>query len=230
MTSVSHRSIRQALLGRIQSGEWPLGSRIPGEMDLAAEYGCARTTVNRALQALADEGLVVRKRKGGTRICHMPVRQAKFEIPVLREQVEITGAEYSHKLLYNKIKVPPPEVRSRLHIPAGRQAAHMQTIHRADEHPFAYEERWVNTQTVPGILTAPLDGISVNEWLVKTMPFSSGDVAFSAVTADKKIAAALETKIGAAIFVVDRTTWLDDAFITTMTLYYKEGYRLHSQL
>lgn len=230
MTPISHHSIRQDLLGRIQSGEWPLGSRIPGEMDLADEYGCARTTVNRALQALADEGLVVRKRKGGTRVCHMPVRQAKFEIPVLREQVESTGSEYGHKLVSNKLKVPPSRIRSQLHIPADVKALHMQTIHSADGRPFAYEERWVNTRTVPEILTAPLDAISVNEWLIKTVPFSSGEVSFSAISADKKIATALETSLGAAIFVVDRTTWLDDAFITTMTLYYKEGYRLHSQL
>ncbi len=230
MTVISHQSIRQALLGRIQSGEWALGSRIPGETDLATEYGCARTTVNRALQALADEGLVVRKRKGGTRVCQTPVRQAKFEIPILREQVETAGSNYSHRLVCNKLKRPPPPVRSRLHIPAGGKAAHMQTIHYADSSPFAYEERWVNTQAVPEILTTPLGEISVNEWLVKMVPFSSGDVVFSAVSADEKIADALEIEVGAAIFVIDRTTWLDDAFITTMTLYYKEGYKLYSQL
>ncbi|MBL4673106.1 MAG: GntR family transcriptional regulator, partial [Arenicella sp.] len=87
MTVNSHHDIRQALRGRIESGEWQLGALIPGEMALADEYGCARTTINRALQTLANDGLVIRKRKGGTRVCEMPVRQAKFEIPILREQV-----------------------------------------------------------------------------------------------------------------------------------------------
>ena len=68
MTANSHHKIRQMLKGRIESGEWELGALIPRELALAEEYNCARTTINRALQALADEGVVVRKRKGGTRV------------------------------------------------------------------------------------------------------------------------------------------------------------------
>ena len=230
MTAISHHSIRQSLLGRIQSGEWALGALIPAETDLASEYGCARGTVNRALQALADDGLVVRKRKGGTRVCQMPVRQAKFEIPVLREQVESSGSIYGHRIIEKKLETPPTSIRKRLHIPSGVKALHLQTIHLADGKPYAFEERWVNTQAVPEILNAPLDTISANEWLVKTVPFSSGDVVFSAVNANKEIAASIETDEGTAIFAIDRTTWLDDEFITTMALYYKKGFQLHSQL
>jgi len=230
MTSISHHSIRQSLLGRIQSGEWALGALIPGETDLASEYGCARGTVNRALQALADDGLVVRRRKGGTRVCQMPVRLAKFEIPVLREQIESSGSMYSHRIIVKKLEAPPASIRKRLQIPNGLKALHLQTNHLAGGKPYAFEDRWVNTQAVPEILNAPLDKISANEWLVKTVPFSSGEVVFSAVSADKKIARAIGTDIGAAIFAIDRTTWLDDEFITTMRLYYKEGFQLHSQL
>ena len=72
--------------------------------------------------------------------------------------------------------------------------------------------------------------MSANEWLVKTVPFSSGDVAFTAISADKKVANALETREGAALFAIDRTTWLGDEFITTMKLYYREGYQFYSKL
>ena len=113
---------------------------------------------------------------------------------------------------------------------AGAKALFLETIHLADDRPFAYEVRWVNTNTVPQIVEAPLCDISANEWLVKTVPFSTGDVMFTAVNADNKTASALETDEGAAIFVVDRTTWLSDAFITTMKLYYKAGFQLYSRL
>ena len=106
----------------------------------------------------------------------------------------------------------------------------METIHLADDRPFAYEQRWVNLQTVPEIMAAPLDQLSANEWLVKTVPFSSGDVVFSAESADSTIADALKSNVGNAIFVVDRTTWMGDDFITTMKLFYKDGYQLYSPL
>jgi GntR family histidine utilization transcriptional repressor len=41
---------------RIADGDWKPGELIPGEVDLADEFGCARATVNRALQDLADAG------------------------------------------------------------------------------------------------------------------------------------------------------------------------------
>lgn len=230
MASVSHHDIRNSMLGRIQSGEWALGDLIPAEMALAEEYGCARTTINRALQALADKGLLVRKRKGGTRVCQMPVRQAKFEIPVIREQVEGAGGKYDHRLDIRKLRTPPPAVRKRLNIPDGTKALYLETRHMADDRPFAFEERWINTFAVPKITDAPLDELSANEWLVKTMPFSSGDVIFSAINANEKVASALGVNPETAIFVVDRTTWFRDEFITTMKLYYEQGYQLYSRL
>ena len=60
MTTNSHHKIRQMLKGRIESGEWELGALIPRELALAEEYNCARTTINRALQARAALGVVVR--------------------------------------------------------------------------------------------------------------------------------------------------------------------------
>lgn len=230
MSSISHQAIRQSILERIQKGEWALGELIPGEAALAEEYGCARTTINRALQGLANEGLVVRKRKGGTRVCEMPVRQARLEIPIVREQVEALGASYRHQLLRKVEKIPPSSIRTRLGLEMGAKALQLDTVHLADGRPFALEVRWVNLQAVPQIRKAPLDEISANEWLVQTVPFSTGDVSFSAVSAGKEMADALECEEGTALFVIDRTTSLAGEYITTMKLYYREGYQLYSRL
>lgn len=230
MANASHHSIREAMQRRIHSGEWELGALIPAEILLAEEYGCARTTVNRALQALADDGLLVRKRKGGTRVSKMPVQKAKFEIAIIRDQVEATGSLYNHRLQNMQTKLLPTSICLRLGISGQTKAIYLETIHLSDGHPFAFETRWINIEAVPKALGAPFETISANEWLVKTIPFSSGDVMFSALSANENISEALDVKSGAALFVVDRTTWFEDAFITTMKLYYKEGFQLCSKL
>lgn len=227
---ITHQFIRDAVIKRIQSGEWPLGSQIPAESDLATEYGCSRSTINRALQQLADEGLVVRKRKGGTRVCQAPVRQARFQIPMLREQIEHTGSTYQHRLLTREIKAAPDEICGRLGLRAADQPLYLETVHLADETPFALERRWVNTGTVPDVLNAPLDTISANEWLINTVPFSTGEVVFGAANASPSVAAALDISAGAAVFVVSRTTWLNHQSVTTLKLYYQPGYQLFSEL
>lgn len=230
MNAVSHKTIREALLKRIQSGEWGLGDLMPGEVDLAEEYGCARTTVNRALRGLAEEGLIERKRKGGTRVRHLPMRQAKFDIPIIREQVEATGSKYRHEILVREERRPPAAISTRLKISPEDKALYLETVHMADDRPFAFEVRWVNTRAVPQIQDANLDILSANEWLVRTVPFSSGDVMFSAESATASVAAAIGVTEGAAVFVTDRTTWLDDSFITTTRVYNLPGYRLYSKL
>lgn len=230
MSVTSRHGLRQTFLGRIHSGEWALGALIPSEARLADEYDCARTTVNRALQSLADEGLLIRKRKGGTRVCQTPVRKAKIDIPIIREQVTETGAKYSHRLVSRELTEPNSSVRQQLGLSPKQKAVHIKTLYLANERPYAFEDRWVNPAMVPKIMDAPLSEISVNEWLVKTVPFSNGDVVFSAANANPEISTQLKAKVAAALFVVQRRTWMDNGFITSVKVFYHEGYNLKSAL
>ncbi|HUJ07635.1 MAG TPA: winged helix-turn-helix domain-containing protein [Streptosporangiaceae bacterium] len=54
------------LAARIAGGELPAGSRLPGERDLAAEYGVALGTARRAVSELRDRGLAVTLPAKGT--------------------------------------------------------------------------------------------------------------------------------------------------------------------
>ncbi|WP_341711371.1 UTRA domain-containing protein [Erythrobacter sp.] len=226
MTATTHHGIREAIRARIVAGEWQLGELIPGEVEFAEEFGCARTTVNRALQALAEEGIVERKRKGGTRVRPLPSPQAQFRIPVIREQVESRGQEYGHRIVLRELRDPPDEMRTRLQIGSGQKAAYMESLHLAGSHPFAFERRWVSLDTVPGFAEADLSELSANEWLIRTVPFSRGEVGLTATSADPRLAAMLQAEPGEALFTMDRTTWFEDRAVTATTLYYARGYRL----
>ena len=67
-----------ALRDAITAQEWPPGTMLPGEPELAARYGVTRATVNRALSVLRTEGLVRPERGRGTTVNELPVirRQA----------------------------------------------------------------------------------------------------------------------------------------------------------
>ena len=51
---------------RIAAGEWSATGRLPAERELATEYGVARNTVRRAVDAIANEGTVARQIGRGT--------------------------------------------------------------------------------------------------------------------------------------------------------------------
>lgn len=61
-----YQQIKEALLTRIVSGEWPPGTYIPSESALAKEYGVSVGTLRKALDALASEQVVIRLQGKGT--------------------------------------------------------------------------------------------------------------------------------------------------------------------
>ncbi|WP_187430487.1 GntR family transcriptional regulator [Roseobacter fucihabitans] len=56
------------MLRRIHAREWKPGDLIPNEADLAIEFGCARSTLNRAFRSLAQRSFPDRKRKAVARL------------------------------------------------------------------------------------------------------------------------------------------------------------------
>ena len=103
----SFQDIRDEVLRRIQDRVWDQGALLPTEQELSEEFGCARATVNRALRELAERGIIDRKRKSGTRVAIAPVKQARLEITVTRQQVEDMNAVYRYRLV-SRAAVPAP--------------------------------------------------------------------------------------------------------------------------
>jgi GntR family transcriptional regulator len=68
-----YRQVAALLREAIQAGEWPPGSAIPAEPELAARFGVTRAVVNRALSVLRAEGLLKPRRGQGTTVNELPV-------------------------------------------------------------------------------------------------------------------------------------------------------------
>lgn len=215
---------------RINTRIWPPGEMLPNEVDLAAEFACARATVNRALRELAATGVLERRRKAGTRVALNPVRRAVFSIPIIRQEIEATGKDYGYALRVAQTKAAEPEVCDRLEIARGSQAFHVQALHSADGQPHVYEDRWVNLQSVPMIEQADLAGVSANEWLIQNAPFTRGSLSLHARQADSRIAGLLGCPRGAALIQLERTTWGGTQTITHASLVYRAGYRVQSTI
>src|SRR5262245_23262933 len=61
-----HRQIAAMLRQRIRTGEWGPGERLPSIPTIAASYGVAKQTVQRSIDALRVEGLVITRPGSGT--------------------------------------------------------------------------------------------------------------------------------------------------------------------
>lgn len=56
----------------IRSGRLPAGAKLPGEQDLAAQYGIAKGTARRVAEELRDRGLAITVANKGTFITEPP--------------------------------------------------------------------------------------------------------------------------------------------------------------
>lgn len=223
---LSWTDVRDEIRTRILNRTYAPGDKLPRDEDIAAELGCARTTVHRAMQALSLAGLVERKRKGGTHVLSDPVSRATFEIPITRREVELRGAKYNYQLVGRDLEQSPIAAMARFGIQRPVQMLHVVALHLADNRPYILEDRWIDVHSTPEILDVDLTRESANEWLVRHKPYSRIEVRFSAMNADGATAMHLSTPVGSALFVIERTTWIGQAPITTVQAVAAPGYQL----
>jgi len=226
----SWQQIHEELMRRINDRTWPPGELIPREIELAEAFGCARATINRAMRELANAGLIDRRKKAGTRVAVHPTRKATLDIPITRMEIEKRGFAYRHALIFREIVEPPRLVSSQLKLSGKHPILHLQELHLANNRPFLYEDRWVNTAAVPDIVEVDFETSNCNEWLVHNAPFSNGDITFYAAKATQDEAEYLATQVDEALFIIERTTWHGQQAITSVRLSYAPEFRMHTTL
>jgi GntR family histidine utilization transcriptional repressor len=225
---LSWRDVRERIHGSIVAGDYAPGDRLPRDADFAARFNCARTTVQRAMQDLADSGVITRRRKGGTHVRPDRADRATFEIPIIRHEVERSGGRYGYRLLASARADPPDTVRAAFAVPRTAPMLRVEAMHLRDERPYMMEDRWICLDTVPEAAAVDFSRESANEWLVRNRTYDRCRLRFSAMSGDARLAALLDADPGAALLVIARTTWIETQPITTVRAVAGPGYALEA--
>lgn len=208
-----HARIRADIEAHILSGEWPPGHRIPPETALMQTWGCSRMTVNKAVAALAVEGLVARNRRAGTVVAQPRMHAAVLHIPDIRAEIEQRGLHYEYKLLSD-------ERRSACCVHLGAEGHHLgssrfvRCLHLADGRPLVLEERHIFLDAVPEIETADLASEPPRIWLLGHVPWTGAEHRISAVAAEGLAAKHLGLTSGAPCLYLERRTWRGTETVT----------------
>lgn len=103
----------------IESGKWPVGSRIPAEPELVAELGVSRNTVREAVRALVHAGLLVSKQGDGTYVSSASilgvVLQRRIRKSSLMETMEVRYALEQEAARLAAIRRTQEDVDAMLH-------------------------------------------------------------------------------------------------------------------
>lgn len=209
-----YQLVKDALRAKIESGALLAGDMVPGEEQIAADFNCSRLTAHRALRELADEGLVVRKRRAGTQVAPRDSGGVLIRIPSVREEIEGRGFAYRYELLSRRHAAPSAAIADALG--AGKGERHLNVVgrHWADGRVFQHDTRWINLEQVPAALEVDFSAVSANHWLLENVPYTGVDHEIAALAADAGAAAALEVAEGTALLRIERVSRLGDRPIT----------------
>lgn len=225
----SWREVRDRIHARILDRTWKPGDKLPRDEDIAEEFGCARSTVHRAMRDLSESGIVERRRRGGTTVRSDPVTRATLDIPITRLEVEARGGRYGYQMLRREIAEAPPAVAANFGLTAPHRMLRVEALHLADGRPYIREDRWIDLETVPEIAEVDLTRQSANEWLVRNRPYNRFQVRLYAHNASAADAAEMGLAEGAALLIIERTTWNGADPITTVRATTHPGYQLVSR-
>lgn len=208
--------------GKILSGEWPPGHRIPFEHELTEQYQCSRMTVNKAITELVKRGLIERRRKSGSYVTHPHAQSAVLEIHDICLEVESLGLPYRYERLTRLDRAANAADRRLMDLPAPEpmRVTEIAALHFAGAQPFCLEDRIINLAAVPEAAQETFTDIAPGPWLISRVPWSAAEHRIRAVGADARAAELLAIAPGAPCLVVERRTWSGGLYITRVRLTY----------
>lgn len=215
-----HRRILEDVEGKILSGEWPPGHRIPFEHELTEQYQCSRMTVNKAITELVKRGLIARRRKSGSFVTHPHSQSAVLEIHDIRLEVESLGLPYRYERLSRVDRAARTADRRLLELPESARVMEISALHFAGSQPFCLEERVVNLDAVPEAADETFCDIAPGAWLISRVPWSAAEHRIRAVGAESRAAERLSIAPGTPCLVIERRTWSGGLYVTHVRLTY----------
>lgn len=96
---VESQRVRGILLDRIGAGRYAPGTRIPSALELMAELGTTKTTIQAVIDGLVADGQIVTRGRQGTFICDQPAAVHRFGLVFPRAANEDAGWNRSWQAL-----------------------------------------------------------------------------------------------------------------------------------
>lgn len=153
MKQAKHEEIQSYIKKRIMSGSYPVGHQIETEVQLCEKFKVSRQTVNKALQSLANDGYIDRKRGKGSFVIGPFVQKSMRRHTSFTKDLESVGIKPGSRLLkYDYISAKDePEVASALRLAESDFLHYFIRLRTGDNIPIAISYSYLSAQVVPEI-------------------------------------------------------------------------------
>lgn len=144
-------AISDSLTGDIASGRYAAGDKLPTEAELSARFGVNRHTVRRALQAMADNGLVHARRGAGVFVAAKPTDYALGKRVRFHQNLRAAGRVPGRAFLMSETRMADAGEAQALQIAPGDPVHAYETLATADDEPIAIGAGVFPLDRLPGL-------------------------------------------------------------------------------
>lgn len=203
--SLRHR-LADELRGRIHSGEWGPGDKLPSEPELARRRTVSRSSVRGAIAMLEEEGFVSRRHGSGTYVTHRPALpndlSRNFGVSSL---IDSTGLESGTADEAYELVDAPPAVAAALRVEAGTGVSSLRRVRTADGRRVVDTTDWCRTEDLnPEELRELGDGSIYAALAARGLAVDHGVARLTPGNADADTARRLDVATGALLLTIDQ--------------------------
>ncbi len=224
--------LRQRLTAGVDQGVLKRGSPLPPEREIASLTDLSRVTVRKAIQALAEDGLVIQKQGSGSFIAENTpkIEQSLSRLTSFTEDMSRRGMVSASRWLERGVFMPSPDEVITLALPSDASVSRIARLRTADDKPMAIERASLPLTILPNPLAVETSLYSVLE-----------EAGFRPVRALQKISAInlgqadadlLEIEPGKAGLKIERISYLADGRVVefTQSIYRGDAYNFVAEL
>lgn len=203
------------LLDKIEDGLYGAHDQLPSENELCAKYKISRSTAQKALQILVDQGFAYRIQGKGTYIAD---KMVTYSITAsLSFSAEIIGLKKNPQSRFIKAeeKKAPARIAGKLNISQKDSVYSIQRVRLVDDDPMAVQTSFLPKELVPGLIDLEFDEGSLFKTIKNTFGYEIVEASetLKAVPCDAYEAKMLDVHEGDAVFLLERTTKMENGKI-----------------
>lgn len=209
LRSPLYHQIFVVLKSKIQSGELALGAYLPSEHRIASDYAVSRITAKRALNELAQAGLVVRERGRGTRVISRPPPPTiTASVEGWLENLSAMGNTTKAHVLEFDYRPASTEVAGALSIGESEIVQRAVRVRSYNGEPFSYLVTHIPEDVGRTFDASDMERLPLLKLLERNgVAASSARQTISATLADTTVAAALGVDVGSPLLEVRRVVF-----------------------
>jgi GntR family transcriptional regulator len=194
-----HAQAETLLRELIQEEEYQNGKVLPNEVELAKKMAISRTTLRQSINKLVFEGLLVRKKRSGTRVAQNVVSSKSNNWLSFSQEMKLRGITIRNFELHVTWVNPDPELANFFEIQPDRKVLKMERVRGRQDEPFVYFVSYFHPRvglTGEEDFKRPLYEMLEHEHFV-IATLSKEEI--SAMAADEKLADKLRIPVGSPL-------------------------------